>query len=264
MAALPNCQPKLETFTSQHAQFIGFRARALHLSRCFKRGYLRDRDAVPGKTLCLAVLLTQSIGVIERIERRFRGSVMAMLFASTPRVFNLVSRREAVGAAITVILAISAVAYAHRPSSGPAPAEQGWTGHLLTAASNGTVQTEPMSSSSLVVPKSALILPPPPPKPVVRARNSCDSADRLCVVRPLAVMALPPKRQMALNDSQQGGRLPPVLGPIPDKSSRGAKPASADTKGFSLNPLNHIPDMSAIGRPFAAAGQAVSGWIKWL
>jgi hypothetical protein len=188
---------------------------------------------------------------MEGIERRFRGPVMAMLFASTPRIFNSGSRREMVGAAVTVVLAISAVAYAHRPRSGPAPAEQGWTGHLVTAAPNGIVQTEPMRSSSLVVPKSALILPPPPAKLAVHTRNSCDSADRLCVVRPLAAIAVPPKRQAAFI-------------PIPEKTSPVAKTASTDTKGFSLNPLNHLPDMSAIGRPFAAAGQAVSGWIKWL
>lgn len=217
-----------------------------------------------GKIACFAVLLTQSIGVIESTEKRFRGSVMAMPFASTPRIFNIVSRRETIGAAVMVALAISALAYSHRPGSHAAPVEQGWTGHLLTTASNGTVQTEPMSSSSLVVPKSTLVLPPLPTKPLVRARNSCDSADRLCVVRPLAVIAVPPKRLVASNDAQQSGPLPPALIPTPDKASPAAKPGSADTKGFSLNPLNHMPDMAAIGRPFAAAGQAVSGWIKRL
>lgn len=186
---------------------------------------------------------------------------MAMLYANAAGVFNIVADRKMGAAALVAVLAVSAAAYGHRAEPGPgARADQGWTGHLAAAASD-TVEAEPMRSSSLVVPKSALTLPLPTAKPILHVKSSCDSADRLCVVRPVVVMAVPPRRQVALIDPQLE-LLPPAMIPTSEKTSRVAKQAQAGNEGFSLNPLKHVPDMSAIGRPFAAAGQAVSSWIK--
>ncbi|WP_158807655.1 hypothetical protein [Beijerinckia sp. L45] len=190
---------------------------------------------------------------------------MAMLFASAPRILNIAARRESLAVTAAVVVAFSALAYAHR--SGPeasAPVDQGWTGHLTAAASADVVPVEPLRSSSLVVPKASLTLPPLAARPMLHEKKTCDSADRLCVVR-LAppVIAVPPRRQVAAIDPQNVF-LPPALIPMPAKATKAAKPVSSESKGFSLNPLNHVPDMSALGRPFSAAGQAVVGWIKWL
>ena len=188
---------------------------------------------------------------------------MAMLSASAPRILNIAARRDTLAIAAAAVVALAALAYGHHGESGSMkPAAQGWTGNL-TPATAGAVPVEPMRSSSLVVPKETLTLPPLPAKPIVRAKNSCDSADRLCVVRPIAVIAVPPKRQIAAMEPR-GALVPPGLIPMPGPSGPVTKPAAAESKGFSLNPLNHIPDMATVGRPFTAAGQAVSGWIKWL
>lgn len=190
---------------------------------------------------------------------------MAMLSASAPRIFSIAGRREMIAAAVGAIVVILALANGHRSSSEPAaPVDQGWAGHLTAAAAVAAVPAEPMSSSSLVVPKSALILPPLAVKPIGHIKASCDSADRLCVVRSVAATAIPTKRPVVASAERQDAFLPPALIPAHDNASPPSKAAKPDDKGFSLNPLKHVPDISALGRPFEAAGQTVSGWIKWL
>ena len=184
---------------------------------------------------------------------------MAMLLASAPRIFNVAVRRESIGLVAAAAVAISAFGLAGRHEARPtSPDKQDWVGHLPAVSTAGVAPIEPMSSSSLVIPKSALALPPSEPKPIVRARSSCDSADRLCVVR---VAPGPAKRSGTVADSRDVV-LPSAKIPLPSKTAGLAQtPAS---KGFSLNPLNHVPDMATVTKPFSAAAQAVGGWIKWL
>jgi hypothetical protein len=186
---------------------------------------------------------------------------MAMLFGIAPRVLGLAARRETIAVGVATAAVIVAVAYGSATTGKPS-VDQGWVGHLAATAPVDAPQPAPFSSSSLVVPKSALTLPPEAAKPVPKVKASCDSADRLCVLRPtVAAVAVPPHRQVAMVETP-GLLLPPA--DIPPPSRVTAKTVSADRKGFSLNPLNHMPDMAAIGRPFSAAGTVVTGWIKWL
>lgn len=123
---------------------------------------------------------------------------------------------------------------AQAPSAAPAEPRKVWTGELaqVTPATVAT-PVEPMSSASLVVPKSALALPATPRKAATK----------------VAVTPAPPVRvQVASNTLVVASR---------------ATEAPRDSSLLhALNPMNHLPDLSTIRRPFASAGETISGWMR--
>lgn len=163
--------------------------------------------------------------------------------ASGPRRIVLRANREtlvlvaaACGATFTLSYAIHI-----RPSETAAvesvAPQREWAGHLaeILPDQSQRTSTEPMTSASLVVPKSALAWP------TVQAR----SRFRTC----------------------EGGATcnGKVTAPVPHARPSRVEVATEDTSERSLvgrlNPLNHLPNMSALSRPFAYAGNAISGWI---
>ena len=128
------------------------------------------------------------------------------------------------------------------PKAAPTVAHQEWTGHLADVqpvATPADAKPEPLSSDLLTVPKAQLALPVAPPKPKVK---SCDSATP-CTAKP-AVPVPPVRRQVAAAPSL-------------------ATPQKADnTLLHNLNPLNHMPDMAVVRRPFTYAGDTVVAWFK--
>ena len=126
--------------------------------------------------------------------------------------------------------------------------QQDWAGHLAELApATAAAPSEPMSSAALVVPKAQLALPPLP-KASTKSMRPCPP-DASCVPiakAPTSSPAAPPRRLVA----------------AADKANAADKPGK--TLVGMLNPLNHLPDMTAVGRPFASAGGAVAGWFKRL
>ncbi len=121
---------------------------------------------------------------------------------------------------------------AEKPAAAVVP-DQVWTGRLAEVAPAASVPPrEPMSSASLVVPKSALALPATPRKTPVK----------------VAVPVPPTRTQMAGNTQAASVE--------PDRSSH------EDGLLHSINPMNHLPDMSSVGRPLAYAGETVAGWFR--
>lgn len=172
--------------------------------------------------------------------------------ASAPRHVVIRTSREtlalvAAAAAMTFALSFAIHARHERTAALAAPApvaqeaqapQQDWAGHLAELPPAAATPAEHLSSAALVVPKSALTLPQPPARPKV-ARQCADAA---CLAGKASAGA--PKRQFAAAE------------PKADESSNGFL--------HQLNPLNHLPDMSAVGRPFSTAGGAVAGWFKRL
>lgn len=122
--------------------------------------------------------------------------------------------------------------------------QEDWAGHLaeVTPAAAPT-PAEPMTSASLTVPKAQLALPSamgpkvtPKPRPCVEPQP--------CALKALAATSTPVRRQAAAAAAEKQH---------PHRSLVGM-----------LNPLNHLPDMSMVSRPFTYAGGAVSSWFKRL
>ncbi len=174
-------------------------------------------------------------------------------------------RRRAIGALI-VVAGVSTAAFFHwvdPPRAGGGRSGGGWFGELVGNTAGDGPAVAPLSSSSLVVPSTELALPPIVKTPL-QVKRSCDSADSGCALRPLPVVA--PAKRLALADAVHP--LPPRRPTEPAKEA--AMPAAvigapnASEKKFSLNPLDHLPDTAALGRPFVAAGSTISGWVKRL
>ncbi len=193
---------------------------------------------------------------------------MALLLANRRRVVAVKHRavsanrrREVMALAVAAVAMVAALAYARdNASTGTAAkpaaiADQGWTGQLASVAPAWIAPTEPLSSAALVVPKSKMALPPPPPKPVLHVKAVCDSADTTCVTR----------ASLAPADASGAKRRAPSDGVARDAAAAKAKSTTRADGGFlgNLNPLAHLPDMASLGRPFASAGRAVAGWMKW-
>ena len=172
-------------------------------------------------------------------------------FAKASRTVVIRASRETIGLVAAASAMTFALAYAvhskQQPQGFGAPApvaqqQQDWTGHLadLTPTSTEAAPAEPMSSAALVVPKSQLALPSMSVRPLARPRVCGDGP---CPAKPGAAAA----RRMADADA-------------PGKGSHAGE--SKNTLLSRLNPLNHLPDVSVIARPFAYAGNTLSGWIK--
>ena len=171
----------------------------------------------------------------------------------TPKKVVIRTSRETLGLVVAATAMTFALSYAvHSKHDAPAPVaapatqeaalpRQDWAGHLAEVSpAVAPAPSEPMTSASLTVPKAQLALPAVP-KLVAKPRP--------CPESPCAVKAAPSaaagKRQVAAAGEQPRHE--------PKKSLIGM-----------LNPLNHLPDMSAVGRPFTYAGGAVTGWFKRL
>lgn len=163
------------------------------------------------------------------------------------------ARRETIGLVAAASAMTFALAYAVHSKQAQVPSaptarlqQQDWMGHLAEVAPRTeTAPPEPMSSAALVVPKSQLALPSTPTRPPAKPRP-CE--DRPCAAKANA-QATAARRQIAAAESASTG-----------KSERDRE--SGKSLLGTLNPLNHLPDMSMIGRPFAYAGNTVSGWFR--
>ena len=124
-----------------------------------------------------------------------------------------------------------------------APEQQDWAGHLAELKSEvPTAPSEPLSSAALVVPKSQLALPPAP-----RAARST----RACADGPCSTIARTPTA--------------PTRRPMVAADAKGDQPTKPKKSLLGmLNPLNHLPDVSVVSRPFTYAGGTVAGWFKRL
>lgn len=176
------------------------------------------------------------------------------IFANASRTIVIRAHRETVGlivAASALTFALASAIHSRQPPAPSAPTAvqrqpQDWTGHLADVAPRTeTVPAEPLSSAALVVPKSQLALPTTPASPLVRSRNCVDTS---CATKANGRVPLA-RRQIAA-----------AVSAATEKSDRA--PTEKKSALAALNPLNHLPDMSAIGRPFTYAGGTISGWIK--
>ena len=125
--------------------------------------------------------------------------------------------------------------------------QEDWAGHLAEVTPAGTpTPAEPMTSASLTVPKAQLALPMSM-VPRVAARPRPCFEPQPCALKTLSASSTqaPPHRQAAGEEKAPATR--------PHRSLVGM-----------LNPLNHLPDMSTVSRPFTYAGGAVSNWFKRL
>ncbi len=188
-------------------------------------------------------------------------------FASASKTIVIRTSRDTLGLVVAATAMTFAMAYAvhskhdaqiSAQAAAQAPAQQSalvaqdaspqevWAGHLaeLTPAAAPT-PAEPMTSASLTVPKAQLALPMVPktlPKP------------RPCLEpQPCAVKTLAAASSLVLTHHQ-----------IASAADRAQAARANHSLVGMLNPLNHVPDMSAVGRPFTYAGGAVAGWFKRL
>jgi hypothetical protein len=165
----------------------------------------------------------------------------------------------------------AALAYAHHglqqpPSSGHDVKDQVWAGQLAAAVPANPGPAAALSSASLVVPKAQLALPADPPKPKFHVRAVCDSADTDCI--PSASIPAPPPRKFAVAEPKiaisgawdVSPPRPPGLIPPPAKQGPSAHAGAAEAQKAQNNPSI----LARAGRPFAAIGHTVAGWIKWL
>ena len=156
--------------------------------------------------------------------------------------------------ALTFVIAYELRGRATEPSSttivAAAPPQQDWTGNLADVPQNATTTApaaEPLSSDSLTVPKSQLALPPTPAKAKVRP---CDLGPVPCATGTATAKIAAP--------------VPPVRKQAATAPTMVAQAKAENDHGLmsTLNPLNHMPEMSTIKRPFIYAGDTVSGWFK--
>ncbi len=120
-----------------------------------------------------------------------------------------------------------------------------WTGHLADIGPPAAVAPgEPMTSASLVVSPSQLAPVTAPTRPT--ARRVCEGAS--CTARTSAPSPMPPSR-------------PSQDGPDPAPVAVGAA-SPARNWPASINPLNHLPDATALKQPFTYVGDKVAGWFK--
>lgn len=179
------------------------------------------------------------------------GQAMAYPAPST-KTFVLKARRETVtlvAAATAATFALSYAIHSHRPASrSDTPPIQAWTGELADVKATEFVpaDTAPITSASLVVPKSQFALPDSRVRALVRL-HGCDGS--LCTSRTAAAPS-PPRRPAVSGIEVTAQTIRPV--------SRREKPSLI----ARLNPLNHLPDASTLKRPFAVAGDTVTGWFK--
>ena len=151
-------------------------------------------------------------------------------------------------ATTAMTLALSGVVHSRRLAdrdNAPQPvavADQTWAGDLADVSSPSPPNSiEPLTSASLVVPKSVLALPSVIVRPLVKLRG-CEGS--VCAAKVVPTPARRPAADVAA--------LSRRAGPQREKPTLIAR----------LNPLRHLPDMRTIGRPFAYAGNAVSGWFS--
>ena len=175
--------------------------------------------------------------------------------ANAPRRVVIRANRETLALVFGACTATFAIAYGlhGKPAETQVPAavasanpQQDWTGHLADVPPNATTTapaSEPLSSDSLTVPKAQLALPGMPAKPKARP---CDGGPTPC---PAAKVAAP---------------VPPVRKQVAATTPSPAQARAEKEHGLmaTLNPLNHLPDMATVKRPFAYAGDTVSGWFK--
>ena len=172
--------------------------------------------------------------------------------AGTPKKVVIRTSRDTLGLVVAASAMTFALSYAvHSKHDAPSPVsapqvqeattqpQEDWAGHLADlSAAPAPAPIEPMTSASLTVPKSQLALPTAP-KLVAKPPRPC--AEAPCAVKTAAVAAA--KHQVATaGDSPRREQQRSLIG--------------------MLNPLNHLPDMSAVGRPFTYAGGTVAGWFK--
>lgn len=157
------------------------------------------------------------------------------------RTIVLKMRRDTVVLLVAVTATTVALSSAihSRPARQTAVSQQHWTGQLadVAPAEAPRADVEHLTSASLVVPTSELALPQVPVRALVRLRG-CDG--QICAPR----VPTPVRRPETASAHRAGPRHAP-----PSLMSR-------------LNPLNHLPDVTRISRPFAVAGDTVSGWFR--
>ncbi len=184
-------------------------------------------------------------------------------FAGASKTIVIRTSRETLGlvvAATAVTFALATAVHSKHEAdiSAPAPLQQvelaapeaspqeDWAGHLadVTPAA-APAPAEPMTSASLTVPKAQLALPMVP-KTLPKQRPCVEPQS--CALKALA----------AASSSQAAGH----------RQAMAAERAQAAREHHSLigmlNPLNHLPDMATVSRPFTYAGGAVTGWFKRL
>lgn len=167
-------------------------------------------------------------------------------FANAPSRIVIRTSRETIVLCVAACAMTFALGYAvhskHGPGETPRAVTQDWTGHLADVAPVVAASSERITSASLVLPKEQLALPKIDMRPLANLRF-CDGES--CRAKPLA--PLPPARQDA------GPREPVKVAYHEEQESR---PGLLSR----LNPLNQVP--AVIRKPFAYAGDTVSGWIK--
>ena len=187
----------------------------------------------------MASFASASKTIVIRTSRDTLGLVVAATAMTFAMAYAVHSKHEAEAAAQAPAQPITLVAQDASP-------QEVWAGHLaeLTPAAAPT-PSEPMTSASLTVPKAQLALPMvpktlPKPRPCIEPQP--------CALKTLAAASSP-----ALTHHQVA---------TPAEKAPAAR-ANHSLVGM-LNPLNHLPDMSTVGRPFTYAGGAVAGWFKRL
>ena len=188
-------------------------------------------------------------------------------FASASKTIVIRTSRDTLGLVIAATAVTFAMAYAVHSkhdalASAQAPAQQiahgaqelaqdaspqeVWAGHLteVTPAAAPT-PAEPMTSASLTVPKAQLALPTVP-KALPKLRPCVEP-------QPCALKALAASSSPALAHHQ-----------VATAADRAQAAREHHNLIGMLNPLNHLPDMTTVGRPFTYAGGAVAGWFKRL
>ena len=178
-------------------------------------------------------------------------------FAKISRSTVVRTSRETVALAAAAGAVALALAYAHhaRIAAEPAPqprqtSAKEWVGHLPSVAPSppAAAAPEPMTSASLVVAPSQIPQVIVPSRQPAKARG-CDAPP--CPLRSVAstgVAPTPPVR-------------PPVVAAAPFP---GAPSSPKPTLVARLNPLNHLPDVDALARPFTYVGDKMSGWFHRL
>lgn len=170
--------------------------------------------------------------------------------ANTPRRVVIRANRDTLALLGGACALTFVIAYGVHRRSAVSPPEmesaaehQGWTGHLaeIEPMATADAKPEPLSSESLTVPKAQLALPVSPVKPKGRP---CESSVP-CLSRSSTPVVLPVRRQVPAT-----------------RASHTASQQNDNGLLHALNPLNHMPDMSVVKRPFTYAGDVVAGWIK--
>ena len=176
--------------------------------------------------------------IVIRTSRETLGLVVAASAVACALAGAVHSKHDTQTAAAAPVQQVASVAQDASP-------QEVWAGHLaeLTPAAAPT-PAEPMTSASLTVPKAQLALPlPMVPKSPAKPRPCVEPQP--CALKALAASPQAAARRQAIAaEKAQAREHRSLIG--------------------MLNPLNHLPDMATVSRPFTYAGGAVSGWFKRL